>query len=308
MNNIFAKEMLSRNGSIFKALHNGAGFDFEKDFAILKFNGKFTLNSLKKLSGVSDFSDYNAIILSCGMKYQSDYDFLYAMVYNSGFGLSIPNKVYFNGFSHFWGVGDFEKKRKEEEKTNYFIFQEKAFSTPYKEEEIDFSQRYNLFWSCGLSDGKGRHGISQYDIISRVTGSKFNIKTRNGFSSTDIHYFIDKSGYIVEPKKIDLVRQAKALHTQRLAEEVKTVDFSKEVAMLENKLSLIREKIALESNNITNYESAAHVAKILSDLRFDIMDFDRLKNHISKNDFSSIESAKNLINKVGSQFDNILSL
>lgn len=305
MRNMLVNELLERDNTILKSLHDAFDFDFNAKFDVVKFSGRFTHKSILKTLNIKKCDNLNIVLVITDLKYQESNNYIVKMNDNN-FVLSFPRKIYYGRVSWFWGVGQFEEVRKREDKTVYIVYQEKELSKKASYKKPDYTQRFCLVSSIGCSEGRGRHGISQFDVKDmQHNGRQINIKTREASASTDINYFIDKSGYLVEEKKLELKRRAKVLKVERAKAFVDTINFNKEVADIETELENINSHICFMMQNVNNCDSIKKVHDIITKLRWFYISFDRFRKANKNKTFSNIENAKYNLNEIIEKLNDI---
>lgn len=302
------KELLSKNKNVLKALHELRGFDFESDYTIQKHTGKFTLNSIKKSLGFIDIENTNTVLIISDVKYREDYLYI-VNVYSDGFGVSFKNRIYYRGIDDFWSKGRFEDFRKDESKNFYIISQNKELEKKASKKEVDLSNRFKYVSNIGWGNGKGAHGISQIDLLDTThNGERFTIHTQNPSSSTDIYYFVDKSGYLVESKKEDLKRKATALRREREKNAVDEINFNNEILEIESQLLSIKNNLIVAIQKASNFDSICNIDKITSALRWLYLSIDRFKTNNESKNFSSISSAKTRLTDITNDIEKIKAM
>ena len=301
-------ELLNRNRNIFKALHELCDYDFESDFDIVKIDGKFTLNSIKKHLCLQDISEKNIVAVLTNIKYRENYNYI-VKVTESGFFIDFSRRVYYRNCDHFWGKGQFEDVRKEENKTTYIIIQSNELKRKASAKNPDFSQRFEFVRSMGWSDGRGRHGISQFDIKDKQHNNKqINIRTREASASTNINYYIDKSGYLIEDKKQELKRRAQALRAERKKTAVNSVDFENEIDEINKKIEEAKNELSKLILSACDYNEFCKVDKISTKMRWLFLSVDIFRDAAHNKKFTSIEHANNRLSTIFAEIDSIFKL
>lgn len=304
------KELLNRNPKMFKALHDLYDFDFQTDFEIVKINGRFTLNSIKKTLGVTDLTDLNTAVIITNVKYNERYNYIVKAV-EGGFCIDYERRFYGYNYrvDHFFGKGHFEDARKEENIIVYVICQNKELAKKASEKKPDLNERFIFKYVTRWGDGKGKHGIAQIDLIDKQhNNKKFTYKTRRPESSENVNYYIDKSGYLVEEQKNELKRKALKLRSDREKAAADAVNFDNEINVINNKLLEIKSKLAVQLMEINNYENACNIDKITGSLRWIYLSVDRFKERNEKKQFSSIPDANSRLNNINLEIEKIVAM
>lgn len=302
------KELLAKNKNILKALHELRGFDFNSDFTIQKHSGKFTLNSIKKSLSDIDLDNNNTVVIIAGAKYMGDRLYI-VNVFSDGFGISFSKRVYHYGIDDFWSKSRFEEIRKDESKTFYIVTQEKKLEKTASNKKPDLSQRFEFVRFIGWGDGKGKNGISQIDIKDlQHNGKQFAVKTSRPESSTNVNYFIDKSGYLCEEKKQNLKQQAKELKSKREKAAVNDFDFSKDISNIRNLTVELKNKCDLLLKNAVTYDAICNFESVLRSYRWLLLSVERFEKSNTEKRFSSIEEAQKKIANIYEEIEKTKNL
>lgn len=293
-NNTLTQELREAKKDIFKALYFGFGFDFEKDFNIIKLTGSFTHNKIKKAIG-KDFENSNVCLVINNVKYRENYNY-FVPVYISNFGLSLINRIPWNiRHDSFYSVGIFEDVRKHDENINvYVIWQSKNYTVKPVIHELNKKDRLTYVSHIKLGEYKGsREGISTITVKDRLTGCKHDIKI-SSFESNNVNYFIDKSGYFLQEKRNDLKQAAKALRAERLKNSVDCVDFSEDIETIKKCFQVAKNTILTMFNTSNNYETLSKVSIKLRKLEWIALDIEKFVNAVNNKSFSSVDRANDL--------------
>lgn len=301
-------ELLERDNTILKSLHDAYDFDFNAEYKILKIKGRFTHKSILKTLGVKDCSNLNVVLVLTGLKYQENYNYIVKMN-KTNFSLSYPRKIFYGRVSWFWGVGQFEEARKSEEKTTYIIYQSKELMKIASYKKPDYTQRFEYVRHIGWCDGRGRHGISQFDLKDmQHNGRQINIRTIEASASTDINYYIDKSGYLIEGKKQELKRRAKQLKKEHEKNLVDLINYDNEIEEIKKEIFLINRNVALKMVESFSFEDLARIDRIITKIKWFYIDFERFQEANNKKQFSSVERANNALLKIKCTINEIKEL
>lgn len=301
------RELLNRNPKMFKALHDLYDFDFMEEYEIKKINGRFTLNSIKKTLGLPELYGYTVAVIITNVKYNERYNYIVKAV-DSGFCISWERRVYGSVYDvdYFFSKGSFEDARKEENTIVYVICQKADLTKKASEKKPDLNERFIFKYATRWGDGRGKHGISQIDVLDKMhNNKKFTYKTRRPESSENVNYFLDKSGYFVEEKKNELQRKAKALKTEREKAAADAVNFDNEIKTINNKILEIKSKLAVKLMESCNYDEICNTDKILNALRWLYLSVDRFKERNEKKGFGSISDANSRLNNINLELEKI---
>lgn len=302
------KELLQRNKNIFKGLHELYNFDFEADFTIQKHCGKFTLNTIKKALENVNIDSTNTVVIMVDVKYRENYCYI-VQVLNDGFCISFPKRKFWYGLDDFYSKKMFEDYRKDESKIYYIVSQNKELEKIASEKKTDYNGRFKYVSKIGWGDGKGNRGISQIDLLDIAhNGKKITIHTQRPASSADVNYFVDKSGYIVEGKKEELKRKARALKIEREKANVDSVNFDKELKEIKKTLEHYKNKYMGLFANCNNYDSICQFESKLRDFRWVLLSVERFEKNNTNKNFSSISEAENRLNTIYAEIEKVKEL
>lgn len=240
--------LLTENRKALQAMHQAKGFDFEKDFILWTFPGKFTFNQIKKGLESQLAGKYTAVILVKPNKKHTFNKLYYAELGATRFLLSDhrTSSLYKYGIDHPWGVGYFEEIRKEKTERVFVIAQKTEYlTTPAEKEHLLGETRYKIAKN-GIhksGDGRGNSWINRVELLS-PTGRKDCITheiPRYPYSITpktdNILEYFDKSGYYVPYYREELSWRLGILKAERAAAELAAYDFTKEENNLKEQLN-----------------------------------------------------------------------
>lgn len=272
------KNLLSINRNAFRFLHDAEGFDFEKPYFIAEQPGKFTVNTvIKAVQQEISQARCKIVVLVVPVKRSG----LYFATLSGGKldGKKRDGVSYWDyctkdrsgDIDYCWVVGDFESLRKNDTEKVFIIAQDKAHTAKPEKKSIDLSARFTLLraheqWSSNMSakhiyklelkatDGSGKKW--EYEPYSTYRGNE----TR----SADIADFIDKSGYLLRPRRYDLMNRAQWLREERRKEEASKADFTAETAELQ---SLIDGARRILSGSVMGCNDPAAADKLSEKMR-----------------------------------------
>jgi hypothetical protein len=157
------KELLQVNKKALKYIAETYGYDFNKPYKVVGILGKFTANSIEKITGNSN-----------GLLLITDDDDMNIIKLNSGkFEAKDLKCNYDYHIDTFYGQGDFEQKRKSGETAAYIIQQDKQYHRKVKEKStgrtgIYINNRMRYFDEMTESE------IAQYNLKRRLEIYKAN--------------------------------------------------------------------------------------------------------------------------------------
>lgn len=309
----YKKELLKENENALKFLHHAHGFNFEKDIFIGSLPGRFTFKT------VSDYINANlngAFVAAVLIKpnERSHFNRLhYAAIKNGRFEIDRDNALKFfykYNVDYFFSVKDFEETRKQKTERIFIIAQKKEFlSTPKNEIKIESNMRYKISDVRECGDGRGNSWINEIKLTP-ATGTKENATFKpystfygNEKRSSDINDLIDKSGFILRFKRLELKRRALELKAARDAEQLKNTDFSKQIKSIEKSVADVKQFFIKKIENMQTADDAREIDSISRKFRYLFIDL----KHLNESNFKSVESKTNHIKSIEKQIDEILN-
>ena len=307
-----------------KELNYCFGVDFEQSehITINKGVGKFTINQLVKNYALKG-DNLNIIVL----KRQND-DFRGGnklIILDKYFNIELYKNNFMRSFDNYYCKKDFENDRKKDNikyivisvkrenlkrvKENYYQV-ELNMAKDYKNDSqnlmrIESYKKVNEWYNGDNNYQKG--GISNFDDC-KIGNKTFDLKVDNCYNYNIIkspYDYIDKSGYNINLKRMNLKSDARALKARRekdnlnksevnykqIAENI-TVDF-------QNKIVEISEAIKnIDINKKEDLQKLDFLTKILKDLQFNANFYqEKVKNDIINKNFASVEKCQSVINE-----------
>lgn len=312
MNN-YKKELLKENKNALKFLHHAHGFNFEKDIFIGTLPGRFTFKM------VSDYINANlkgafvaAVLIKPNEK--SCFNRLhYAAIKSGRFEISRDNAIgffYKYNIDYFFSVKDFEETRKQKTEQIFIIAQKKEFlSMPKNKIKIESNTRYKISDVRKCGDGRGNSWISEIKLTP-ATGTKENniFKPYNTFygnekRSVNINDHIDKSGFILRFKRLELKHRALELKAARDAERLKNADFSEQIKSIEKSVTAVKQFFIKKIENVRTADDAREIDSLSTKFRYLFIDI----KHLNESNFKSVESKTNHIKSIEKQIEKILT-
>lgn len=295
----YKKMLLKENPKALQYLHHAHGFDFEKPFFLGSIPGRFTYKMITDMITANIGADYVAALL---VKPSKRYTFsgLHPVTMSNGkFQIECRRDIrYWNyDMDYFFSVGNFEDTRKKETERVYIIAQiPDHIVQPKNQIQLASGIRYKIT-ANGIrkrGDGRGNRWIESITLQptdgSRKTATfepwnRFYASERR---SDDISDYIDKSGYILRFRRLELKRRAIVLKAQHDAERLEKHDFSERMNKARADVAAVKRYLIGLIENAEIEANAAALRKHMWDFDTLISDLSRLEN----DNFSSVE-AKN---------------
>jgi hypothetical protein len=173
---------LQVNSKALKYFAETFGYDFNKPYKVVGILGKFTANSIEKITG-----DSNALLFIT-----NDNDIKIVKLNNGKFEVKDIKGNYTYKISNFYSQGDFEEKRKSGETATYIIQQDKQYLRKIKENNTG---RVGIYVNNVMKyfDEMSESEIAQIQLQERLKIYKAN-KRKTEAEATD---------YTTEIMKID---------------------------------------------------------------------------------------------------------
>ena len=308
-------ELLKDNQKALQFLHDFRGFDFCKPFGIVKTYGTFTVNSIKKAIGGSNFDGLNITILlkredertnNLYIAYIEDGNRVRS--YTSG---DLRNyNAYQRGIDYSYRIGDFEEIRKKETEYIYIIYQSEEYRMPsrpqpYEVRKIDTERRYKF-----IDAGKV---VYSYDTGARFT-KIVNIKIKDTTTNANpvcyaltvspkdapetVGEVIDKSGYIIIDRRNELKQRAAARKAEREKAEYLRQDFTEENKRTREELTKTARKAGEMLSAATTESDFIRIKNCVENLRWAAYYLERHEEKTAKKEFASVEAFKKSIENI----------
>lgn len=299
MQNTIKNDLLKKNPKALQFLHHVKGYDFTKPYVLRAIDGRFTFNTVAKAIQEETTGDYVASLLVEHTEEYGAQELRFAVVGASKFdGTRIRDLEYWRyNIGYSWGVGDFEEMRKNKTKRVYIIAQKREYLAPQEGKPVDLSGRFALDPKAWRSvehhgDGKGNNYIGKLNLIRRDgSNAKFEYKPYHSFYANEkksdvLGDFLDKSGYLLRPGRMELKRKAIARKAEKDKKAVETYDFSEENKKILDLFASARKHLVSLIEKASTYGEADAV----NDATFD---FKQMFYHLEvwrKEDFSCVAS------------------
>lgn len=298
------KNLLSINKNAFRFLHDAEGFDFEKPYFIAEQAGKFTVNTVTKaVQAELNPAKCKIVVFVVPVKESS----LYFVTLSGGrfdgtrkTGVRYWDYEAGNGgrIDYCWGVGDFEKLRKNETEKIFIIAQDKANTATPKKKNLDFSARYALIDARQTYDGRGGSYVGTMSIkATDGSGASFEYEPYRTYygnekRSANIADFIDNSGYLLRPLRLELMRRAEQLRRERKQAEADNADFTDTTAELQALIDKARAVLSGSVMACNDPDTAGELSKKMASFSRALSYFADYNNKLASKKYASIDNVK----------------
>lgn len=316
---ICKKMLLKENPKALQYLHHAHGFNFEKPFFLGSIPGRFTYKMISDMIAAYIGPEYIAALLMKPDNSRSYNNRLHHITMN-GYKFTFPERSktrpWEYGIDDFFGVGDFEEQRKHHTERVYIIAQKPEYLvTPKNDIPIESDTRYRIdtrSWRGGITkttDGRGNTWISEI-VLKSTDGKRKNVtfKPWNSFNpaerrSDDINDYIDKSGYILRFRHLELHAAAVDRKRQHNAERLEKTDFSEREKKAAADIAAVKRYLIGLIENAETYDAAAAIDRAAGNFRYLMMDFDRMESA----KFASVESKNRYFDSMAERAEKILN-
>lgn len=314
------KKLYRFNKRSLKALNSTFHIDYNKPMQAVLINGNTTIKQI--LKKIEYTNNTLIIVLTIDPENRYKNDEYRAATIDSLEHVEISDGRYSNyhfdwksGIGSYYGKGDFREQIKSKTSHTIVIAQERthlAMPKELKSKKYDMDvDRYERFKIANED-----HAIKTYsyqcdpyiDEIKLVettnNGHKFIYHTYQyqNFKTNDISNIIDKSGYIVELKRLDLLRGAKELKAERAKNAFMVADFSKQLEDLRIRITAKKlELIELLKNATTanQFKSISDSLDTWNNGYAQIVEsFDKMQAGIKDKTYKSIDDFNNHYNRI----------
>ena len=309
MNTILNK-LINYKKDYVRGLHACLGYDFNNTFYAFEINGKFTVNQVLKEAAAADHTPAKSLISIITRPAAGFYASYYTTIILNKAG-KIENDINHCGYSNNnWASIDkyhtkasFDEVRKKDGHTIVICQNRELLKAPQRDKsKFDHLQRFNLLEvnTCIYTTGKYINKL----VLSPCTGngSKYDYENNlYSFKTLDSSLFIDKSGYLLQPRRDDLKRRAAAIRAEK---EKAAYNARSNDAIIKDINVQIEKKHAQIIAELTAAKTSEDMQKVAKKLDYfrglsGIMhDFELLQERDKNKSFSSISSFENAVNNI----------
>lgn len=316
-NNQIIRELRSIDRATFTALNKVFGYNFEKPFTTAKIDGSFTINKIwKELENKHNASDSVVValmVLDSETHSWRNHTVTRILANN----IDIDFRLYSTD-TKVWDVlfakGDFHDFRKICKKV-YIVAQKKELmNSPKKEIKRDMNERFIFtgdFTKWARSVGSSESYISKIKLIDpRNNGKTFEYSPSYTYNNPyrEASEIIDKSGYIISDKRLNLAHKADALRKERAAAGFKATDNTAIINGLHGRIKSLQKSIVNALEIATTSEEIKKIENILSS--WDgfggiLRKYERITAGEKEKTFESIAAFNEALTAVNAQIDKV---
>lgn len=295
---MYKKEILAFNRHALQFLHHAKGFDFEKPHTIHRIVGRFTFNQIRKM--IPD--DCTAALLirlhDGALRWVSTNKFIYVTMDERGFDATRHNGVDYWQFNdlhygdntapvhyidYVMGKSDFEEMRKKSTLYAYVFTQNPEYMMrPLEKAPIIDNARYSY-----RIDNCGYVYIQRYGY--NETERNYNYSASGCYRQrTKAADCIDKSGYLIDRRRADLIQRAAALKAERAKAAADASDYTAEFAEIVVEFETARRDLSEAISRANCYDDFSSYARRCYDLGHACDDISHIRGHLENKQYKSI--------------------
>lgn len=226
-------------------------------------------------------------------------------VYHNGIKFDVSfleDKRMKHDIDYFWGVGDFEKRRKENTIQYFVIAQEQEYiKLPMPtNEQIDPTQRYKkIEYQTTYTRNKADKYISSFKA-TKTDGSNKVIKFSPAFRLGEYnpYIFFDKSGYYRRYYTEKHKAEAEALKTKRDKEKANATNFEQIEAEANNAITKLKKAICAAVTVAENYDDLISVRNEIYTLQSVLLSFENYERNKVTKQLKSVEQVSITLNGI----------
>lgn len=310
------EQLLKENKKALQFLHSAAGVDFERDFFIDRIEGKFTFNTVTKAIENKLSGDYvAALLLKPTKEHHFNKELYFIRLQKGGFDPLKNNGTKYWDFDidYFFSIKDFENVRKNKTDHFYIIAQKRELLNKTTQKSADMLQRFELdkdkrtYYRDGCdhcSDGRGNRWINKLYLVKkdgsreRLTFEPYSSFYPGENRSDNITDYIDKSGFLLRPRQMELKRKARTLKAERDKAAAAAANFEKEEKTINRKIKETCERIAAEALAIKTEKDAKTIEETARKLARALWHYDYYKEKSAGNLYASKEQKERTIKTI----------
>mgnify|MGYP006935426185 CR=1 FL=1 len=298
--NAITKALLHENPKALQFLHHVSGLDFTQPFYTIQGKGRFTYNQIEK-----QISTYTRESLNIAMFIRSKNDYFlklyYVPIVLAHFAPVLPRGIplWDYNLTDFNTKRDFEEVRKGETDHYYVVFQAKQYCKPWKEKPFDYNARYEVLKTYPGSINGTYYNYS-LDVIDKGTmpryisiiPKKFLYPCELEAAGTNIHNYIDKSGYWVSHFRHELHERLRDYKKNNARQLVLQYDFTATLHDLDSKTKEVKQALVAASDAMQTYEDCKKVERTAYNLGCMIYDANSIRRRIDEKEYWSLDSVQ----------------
>lgn len=323
---ILKAETFGQSRDLMRALHRVYGFDFCAPYFVGRIDGRYTVNKIRKaVEAVAPLYAVNRygfrVVALCAVDYPRWYSGrLYAVeITADGFDIDGARGVNrcglrgSNAFDNCYKKGEFDELRKNDTARCIIVAQASEHLRPIwsknwgREDLIEIGERYRLIapktYRQRANDSQTYYsGAELQRIGGEATKISHSAPTRGGDCYTDLSQIIDKSGYLIASRRLDLQRRADERRAEKKRRAYEATENGEKVETLRAIIGAKRHALALELEKATTYEAIEAVSKKMrrypDGFMYAVQDFERFEKRTASKDYPSIEASEKAYNAI----------
>ena len=296
-----------------KVLHTIYRVDFLKPFICGKISGNFTIKKINDFVKSAGFKNAEILLLMTDSEgYRKNWLQLVEISEND-FNIEPTKKLWQAGahdnISTYCRKADFNEQRKSKNAITYIIAQDKSDLTPEKVETVDRGARFKYLKHETHTARDGKKYITR--VFTRRTddnGSNYTVNNHGQYVYTsmlekycELSEIIDKSGYITQDKRDNLLREAKRLRAEREKAEYLKTDHTDKICKIKKEIEETRDRLAEKLKQARTYDEITAISNKIdryNGLRGAFSQFAIMTERINAGNFSSNRQIENMLTDI----------
>lgn len=311
---------------LMRALHRVFGFDFCAPYHVVEISGNYTVNKIRKaVEAVAPWYAVNRyafrVVALCSVDAPVYYSGrLYAVeITADGFDIDRAKGVnrcglsWSKSFDYCYKKMQFDEIRKGEGARCFVVVQASELLRPMwsknwgREDLIEEGARYRLIapknYRLGTNDTQTYYSGAE---LQRIGGEAAKIShsapTRGRDRYTELTQIIDKSGYLIASRRLDLQRRADERRAEKKRRAYEATENGEKVETLRAIIAAKRHALASELEKATTYEAIEAISKKMrkypDGFMYAVQDFERFEKRTNAKDYPSIEASERAYNAI----------
>lgn len=313
--NAVTKALLHENPKALQFLHRVSGFDFTQPFYTIRGEGRFTYNQIEK-----QIDTYTRESLNIAMFIRSKNNYLsklyYVPIILARFAPVLPRgtPLWDYNLNDFNTIRSFEETRKDETDHYYVVFQATQYRKPCKEKPFDYNARYEVLKTYPGSIN-GTYYIYDLDVIDKGTmpryvsiiPKKFLYPRELEAAGTNIHNYIDKSGYYVSHFRHELHERLRTFKANNAHQAVLQTDFTPTLYELDAKLKSAQKLVASYASRATTYEDYTNLKIMAGCTGSMINSIEVIRRKLNNDEYKSLSSIMYDVDYFNSHYTSVMN-
>lgn len=298
--NAATQDLLHRNPKALQFLHYAAGFDFTKPYYIAKGAGRFTYTQIKK-QVFAQLKDCADVVLLVRRKDHWTDKLCYVPIENNRFMPVLKSGIQLWSYDmdDFYTNTQFEEIRKNSVDVYYVVAQAKFYHKLWHEKPFDYAARYEILRTY---PGKSYNinYVACLDVIDKGTMRRYvSIRPENFLyprelehAGTNIHNYIDKSGYYAAHFRHELHKRLRTYKADNARRLVLQTDFTSMLQELDSKIKSTRKEVAGFAATAQTKDDYRDLERIADNVAYMIGLASSIRRRVDEKAYNSMDSVR----------------